>query len=191
MSLQFQGRVTDRPEFQEDSHPLYIFFQGNIQDRSDVILNHPDVTGFIYLHDGVARKAFLPKKVINFKATSAERRNTIVAVSGDPDEYTPFSVSESELFSDTLHLTDCATLNKKTPFVPVGKFIKEHDKHIKNLSDKFDTDAKIKKLKIAAFLLVLPIVQGYKFEEGEIEDEKIQESLFQVHNLYAKWVFRF
>ena len=92
MSLQFQGRVTNCPEFQDDSHPLYIFFQGNVQDRSDVILNHPDVTGFIYLHDGVARKAFLPKKVINFKATSAERRNTIVAVSGDPDEYMPFSV---------------------------------------------------------------------------------------------------
>ena len=191
MSLQFQGKVTNRPEFQDDSHPLYIFFQGNVQDRSDVILNHPDVTGFIYLHDGVVRKAFLPKKVINFKATSAERRNAIVAVSGDPEEYTPFSVSESELFSDTFHLTDCATLNKKTPFVPVGKFIKEHDKHIKDLPDEYNTDSKIKKLKIASFPLVLPIIQGYEFEEGEIEDENIRESLLQVHDLYAEWVFLF
>ena len=62
MSLQFQGKVSDKPEFQDDSHPLYIFLQGNVQVRGDVILNHPDVLGFIYLHDGVARKAFLPKK---------------------------------------------------------------------------------------------------------------------------------
>ena len=175
MSLQFQGKVLDKPEFQDDSHPLYIFLQGNVQVRSDVILSHPDVIGFIYLHDSFVRKAFLPKKTINFKATSTEKRNTIVDISGDPDDFTPFSVSETELFSDTLHLTDCATLNKKTPSVPVGKFLKDNKKHIPNFPDKFDMDSKVKKLRIAAFQLVLPIVNGYEFEEGEIEDEQVQD----------------
>ena len=81
-----------------------------------------------------------------------EKRNTMIAVSGDPDEYMPFLVSKTELFRDTLHLTDCATPDKKTPSVPVGKFLKDNKKHIPNLPDKFDTDSKIKKLRIAAFL---------------------------------------
>ena len=123
---------------------MYIFLQGNVQVRSDVILSHPDVIGFIYVHDSFVMKAFLPKTTINFKATSREKRNTIVAVSGDLDEYTPFFVSKTELFSDTLHLTNCATLNKKTPSVPVGRFLKDNKKHIPNLPNKFDTDAKVK-----------------------------------------------
>ena len=109
--------------------------------------------GFIYLHDRFIRKAFLPKKTINFKATATEKRNTIVAVSGDTADYTPFSISETELFSDTLCLTNCTTLNKKTPSVPVGKFIKDNEKYIQSLPDEFNSDSKIKKLKIVSFPL--------------------------------------
>ena len=115
MSLQFEEKDLDKPEYQDEFHPLYIFLQGNVQIRSDVILSHPDVIGFIYLHDRFIRKAFLPKKTINFKAIATEKRNTIVAVSGDPADYTPFSILETELLSDALHLTDCTNLNKKRP----------------------------------------------------------------------------
>ena len=115
MSLQFEDKDLDKPDYQDEFHPLYIFLQGNVQIRSDVILSHPDVIGFIYLHDRFIRKAFLPKKTINFKATATEKRNTIVAVSGDPADYTPFSILETELLSDALHLTDCTNLNKKRP----------------------------------------------------------------------------
>ena len=57
--------------------------------------------------------AFLPKKVVNFKATSKEKRKVIIAISGDSQDHIPFSISEMDLMSNTLHLTDCTTLNKK------------------------------------------------------------------------------
>ena len=60
--------------------------------------------------------------------------------------------------------------------VPVGKFLKDNKKHIPNLPNEFDTDAKVKKLRIAAFPLVLPIVQSYEFEEGEIEDKQANKN---------------
>ena len=65
--------------------------------RSDVILNHPDVIGYIYLHEDHVRKAFLVNKVVNFKASVPSKRNTIVAVSGDTEDYIPFLVPEIDL----------------------------------------------------------------------------------------------
>ena len=112
--------------------------------RTDVILNHPDVIGFMYIYEDSVRKAFLTSKIVNFKATNPLKRNTIIAVSGDTENYIPFSVPETELFSDTLHITDCLTLNKKTPSIGVGKYIKENEKDIQGLPEEFDTDAKIK-----------------------------------------------
>ena len=120
--------------------------------------------GFIYRF---IRKAFLPKKTINFKATSTEKRNTIAAVSGDPDAYTPFSVSETELFSNPLHLADCTTLNKKTSSVPVGKFLKDNKKI-------FDCNVRLALLNCSgkpekfSIDLVLNIENFFKFSQKKI-----------------------
>ena len=89
MTLLFEDKDLATPQYDDDSHPLFLYLHGTVQLRSDIILNHPDVTGFVYLHDDVITKAFLPKKIINFKSTS-EDRNNIAAVSGDTDDYTPF-----------------------------------------------------------------------------------------------------
>ena len=129
--------------------------------RTDVILNHPDVIDYMYLYKDNVQKAFLVNKVVNFKASNPLKRNTIIAVSGDTEDYIPFSVPEINLFSNTLHITDCTTLNKKTPSIGVGKFIKDNEKEIQGLPKEFDTNAKIKKLKIVAsqlFLLLLKAV---------------------------------
>ena len=159
--------------------------------RSDVILNHPDVLGYMYLYNDTIRKAFLVNKVVNFKATSASEKNTIVAVSGDTEDYIPFSVLESDLFSDVFHITDCTTINKKTPSIGVGKFIKDNAKEILGLPEEFNTDAKIKKLKVVAFPIILPIVKGHYFNEGSIEDKKIYDGVTEIHDLYAEWIFLF
>ena len=112
--------------------------------RTDVILNHPDVVGYMYLYEDNVWKAFLVNKVVNFKASDPLKRNTIIAFSGDTENYIPFSVPEINLFSDTLHITDCMTLNKKTPSIGVGKFIKDNEKEIQGLPKEFDTKAKSK-----------------------------------------------
>ena len=164
---------------------------GDKDMRADVILSHPDVLGYMYLYEDTIRKAFLVNKMVNFKATSASKKNTIVAVSGDTEDYIPFSVPESDLFSDVFHITDCMTLNKKTPSIGVGKFIKDNAKEILGLPEEFNTDAKIKKLKVVAFPIILPIVKGYYFNEGSIDDKKIYDAVTEVHDLYAEWIYLF
>ena len=82
MPLQFEELGLPKTSYLDDIHPMYLFLQGNVKTRSNVLLNHPDVIGFIYLNDDVLTKAFLPKRVVNFKKTP-DKRNTIVAVSGD------------------------------------------------------------------------------------------------------------
>ena len=66
------------------------------------------------MNKDIVTKAFLPKKIVNFKSTQEHKRNVILAVSGDTEDYTPLLVAESDLFCDTLHLTDCTILNKNT-----------------------------------------------------------------------------
>ena len=134
------------------------------------------------------RKAFLAHKVVNFKASSASKKNSIVAVSGDTQDYIPFSVPEVDLFSDVFHITDCIKLNKKTPQIGVGKFIKDNAKEVLGLPAEFDTDAKIRKLKVVSFPLILLIVKGYYFEEGAIDNEKIYNAITDIHDLYAEWI---
>ena len=178
-------------EYSNDSHPLYLYLLGDKDMRSDVILNHPDVLGFIYLYENNVRKAFMVNKVVDFKATNVSKKNSIIAVSGDTEDYVPFSVPEAELLSDVFHITDCVKLNKNTPTIGVGKFIKDNAKEVVGLPTEFNTDAKIKKLKVVAFPIILPIIKGYYFEEGPIEDNKIFDSVTEIHDLYAEWIFLF
>ena len=102
-----------------------------METRSNVILNHPDVIGFVYLNENNVTKAFLPKKHVNFTAATSDKSNIIVAVSGEPEEYTPFSVPEDHLFSDCYHLIDCNNPNKNTPSISVSKFIKDNEDELK------------------------------------------------------------
>ena len=96
---------------------------------------------------------------------------------------------ESNLFSDTIHLTDCQKLNAKTPSVSVAKFIKDNQSDLPTLPKEFDSDAKVKKLKAASFPLVLPIFKGYDFEEGHYDNVEVFKSVVDVHDLYAEWIF--
>ena len=120
MTLQFEEKGLTKTKYPDNEHPLYMFLTGDPETRGDIILTHPGVIGFVYLHDESIVKAFLPKRVVNFKATSKEKRKVIVAVSGDTKDHIPFSISEMDLMSDTLHLTDCVSLNKSTPVISVA-----------------------------------------------------------------------
>ena len=188
MTLLFEDKDLTTPQYDDDSHLLFLYLQGMVQIRSDIILNHPDVTGFVYLNEDVITKAFLPKKIINFKSTS-ENRNNIAAISGDMEDYTPFLVLEKDLFSDTLHITDCTELNKETPSIALTKFLKECGKDQLTLPKEFESDNKTKKLKVVSFPMILPMLKGYNFEEGEIHDKNVYDSASNVHDLYADWAF--
>ena len=61
MTLLFEEKELAKGKHVDDSHPLYLYLQGNIQTRSEEILNHSDVIGFVYMNDDIVTKAFLVK----------------------------------------------------------------------------------------------------------------------------------
>ena len=79
-----------------------------------MILNHSVVTVFIYMYDDIITKAFLPKKVVNFKATTQANKKVIALVSGDTEENTHFCVLDNLIFSDALHFTGTSRFSKVT-----------------------------------------------------------------------------
>ena len=89
--------------FSPAEHPITLYAQGDLETRRDVILHHPEVNGFIFLHEGVITKGYLTRKITDFRCPPVPCRNIIAAVSGTPEEYTPFSVPENNFFSDALH----------------------------------------------------------------------------------------
>ena len=86
MSLEFEEKGLELATYPKGSHPLDLFLQGDIETRGDVILTHPDVIGFVYLNEDIITKTYLPKKVVNFKATTQANKKVIVVVSGDTEE---------------------------------------------------------------------------------------------------------
>lgn len=123
--------------------------------------------------------------MVNFKTKS----KVIVAVSGDTIEYTPFCVDEKQLFSDSLHLTDSNNFTDGAAMIPIGKLLKDNSEDLPGLPDEFSTDSKVKKLRIIAFPLILPIVKGFDISEGDIGDNDVYGKFDKVHDLYADWVY--
>ena len=144
MSLKFDDKDQTLESYPDNQNPINIYIQGDAEIRSDVILNHPDVIGFVYLNDNIVTKAFLPKKVINFKTSDPSKKKIIVAVSGDTDEFTPFSIPEQDLFSDTLHFSDSTKLEKGTPSISIAKFLKDNEDMLPLLPPEVDTESKFK-----------------------------------------------
>ena len=140
----FEEKDQKLVNFPEGLHPVELYYKGDMETRGDVLLNHPEVTGFIYLHEDVITKAYFPKKVVNFKATSEDNKKVIAAVSGSTDEFTPFCVPEKMLLCDALHFTDYSQFVKGTTSVSVGKFLKENKKDLPSPPQEFSSDAKIK-----------------------------------------------
>ena len=60
-------RAHDIAKYPSGLNPIDLFLDADIETRSEVLLNHPDVTGFVYIHDNEITKAFFSTKVIDFK----------------------------------------------------------------------------------------------------------------------------
>ena len=48
--------------YKEGMHPVDLVLNGDLDARSDVLLSHPDVIGFLFIHEGILTKAYLPQK---------------------------------------------------------------------------------------------------------------------------------
>ena len=160
--------------------PLDLFLNANPDTRLNILLNHPLVYGFVYIMDETITKAFLPKQTIDWSSN----KRYVAAVSGTPQDYTPFCVLEQFLLGDTPHLTDPVKFNKNVKSASIGKFIKDNRKSLKNLPASANTDAKSKNLVVVNFPIVLPLVKGLQFQEGTIDNEQIVELFEKQHELY-------
>lgn len=140
-------------------------------------MNHPDVIGFVYINEDISKKAFLPKKLVNFKASTQANKKVIVAFSGDTEDYTPF-LFQKKLLSNGLHFTDYNRFSEYTSSILIGKFLKENEKNLPPLP-----------LGIISFPLILPIVKGFDYREGLIADNGIYDKFSETLELYADWIY--
>ena len=106
------------PVFQQNQNPLDLYLLGDQDTRRDIILNHPDVSGYVYTQDGTVIEAFHPKKVINWSNSKDEGSKVIAAASGTLQDYTPFSVQESILLSDNFYIIESQNITKKQEQFP-------------------------------------------------------------------------
>ena len=141
--------------------------------------------GYVYLNDDVITKAFLPKKLLNFKTNT----KVINAVSGDTEDFTAISVHDKALFGDSLHLTDFKNFAIESATISVGRHLKDNIDNLPSLPNEFSTAAKVQKLRIIAFPLIIPLVKGYKIPEGDIDENDIYNSFCKVHEIYVDWAF--
>ena len=56
------NRAYDIVNYPCDQNPIEIFFDANVETRSKALLNHPGITGFVYIHEDEIMKAFFPTK---------------------------------------------------------------------------------------------------------------------------------
>ena len=67
MSLELEEKGLSKVKCSDNIHPPYMHSQGGVETRGDIILTPPDVISFVYTHDDVIAKAFLLKKLFNFR----------------------------------------------------------------------------------------------------------------------------
>ena len=73
--VEFYNKTEEEIKYPEGTSPAELYVEGNLEIRTDVILNHPDVIGFVFLYEDVVTKAFLPTKVVNFKARNENKKS--------------------------------------------------------------------------------------------------------------------
>ena len=171
--LSFEEEAATPQIFEENEHPFELFIQGNQETRRDIILHHPDVHGFLFIQDDNLTKAYLPKKLTNFKAPPVPERHTIASVSGSPDEYIPFTVTEATLLSDTPHFFDGPASDSIFQTSSISKFLKDNRKDLHDIPSIFSTENKSKNARSLSLPLILLLVKGSKYAEGPLDSQEV------------------
>ena len=62
MLFEFEVEEVEIVTYPKGEHPLEHYVQGDADTRKEVILDHPDVIGYIYLNEDGIKKYSFPKK---------------------------------------------------------------------------------------------------------------------------------
>ena len=180
----FEGNQNPDIDISAGTNPIELFLSSDRETRLNILTSHPQVVGFVYLYEDLITKASLPKQVIDW----ANNEKMVVAVSGTPDEYAPFSVPEKVLTCNNLFLCESVNFFEDVQTVSVVKFFKDNRKKLEWVPECASTDEKTKNLVVVSFPMVLPLVKGLSFLEGSLQDENVTEVFNKVHSLYEDFL---
>ena len=116
----FENPSSPSLQFPNDSHPVDLYVKGDNGTRADVLLNHQDVIEFIYVHKNIICKAFIVKRNTDFGTNF----RTVIAVSGNCHDFTPFKVAGKILFSDVIVFNHTQS-DDLFPSIQVGPFLSQ------------------------------------------------------------------
>ena len=140
--------------YPEGYHPLDLYLKSDTNGRSELLLNHHDIIGFIYRQGNNIMKAFICTKVVDWHAANTDEFKIIADINGTTDNFTPFSVLECLLFSDQVHLLKIEErLVENVHTCSIAKFIKENKKKL-NIPDMYFSCS----TKLATFPTILPLI---------------------------------
>ena len=180
----FEGILNSDTDISSGTNPIELFLSSDRETRLNILTSHPQVVGFVYLYEGSLTKAFLPKQFIDWNSND----KSVVAVSGTPEEYTPFSVSEKVLTCNNLFLCESVKFFEDVQTVSAARFFKDNRKKLEWVPECASTDEKTKNLVVVSFPVILPLVKGLSFLEGSIKDENVTEVFNKVHSLYEDFL---
>ena len=184
----FEAPDLTQETFAEGYHPLELFLKGDTQERSEILLNHPEVIGFMYRQSNDLMKGFFCTKVIDWHESGNDEFKVIAAINGTTDDFVPFSVPENLLFSDQLHLVNADEIKTNDiKSCAISKYIRDNKKTL-NICDEYTKDPNLKHLRIAAFPTILPLIRGLPVPEGNIFEEAFKEKVSSIHPIYGYWI---
>ena len=162
MTLLFEEKGLTKEKYADNSHPLYLYLQGNIQNRSEVILNHPDIIEFVYMNKDIVMKAFLVKKMINFEAGDVPSLQICCDLFDTNQEQSVFAERTNEVslqvveerkgngnfFVGYFYITlyNFAHGIEVSDSIPVTESLKEIEETIENMDSVSNGSVKVKKL---------------------------------------------
>ena len=73
--------------------------------------------------------------------------------------------------------------------ISITTFVKDNTDDLPMLPKDFDSEAKIKKLKVVSFPSILPIIKGYDYDKGSFENKEVYKSIVDAHGLYSECFF--
>ena len=180
----FESDLNPDSDISSGTNPMELFLASDHQTRLNILTSHPQVVGFVYMYENSLMKAFLPKQFIDWNSND----KTVVAVSGTPEEYVPFSVPEKVLTCNNLFVCESVKFFEEVQKVSVAKFFKDNRKKLDWVPECASTDDKTKNLIVVSFPMVLPLVKGLSFPEGSIQDKNVTDSFIKVHSLYEDFL---
>ena len=94
----------DSTGWNADSDPLKHFLECDSETRLDILLNHPQVEGFIFVKDSFISVDYLPMIFFEIKGSSSVE--TIASINRFRKEYSVLTCPEERITSSVLYFTE-------------------------------------------------------------------------------------